>query len=147
MKKIGNLDELQLLKRGNVFKHGLFSLVGMLLINSLLYSCGIEWASGKWAELTIILFVIALCSIEFIVHDIYPFTEKKQKFAIYFLGLFGLAAIIACIYDLLTGKTGIIVEGKIVSSALGIAYGVIFVSVYLAYKFKNKYNTLHENNE
>lgn len=147
MRKIKNLDELQLLKRGNVFKHGLFFLTGLLLVNALLYSWGIEWATGKWAEMTIILFVVVLCSIEFIYYDIYPLTKKKQKYMIFFSGLFGFAALMACIYDLIIEKAGIIVDGKVTDSALGIIYGLMFIAVFLAYKLKMKHNTKHENDE
>lgn len=147
MGKIKKLDELQLLKRGNVFKHGMFCLIGLLLINTLLYSQGIEWASGKWAELTIILFTIVLCSIEFIYYDIYPLTENKQKHLIHFLGLFGLVALIACIYDLTIGNTGVIVDGKITESALGVIYGLMFISVFVVYKLKKQYNAKHEYDE
>lgn len=146
MKKINNLDELQLLKRGNIFKHGFFILIALLLINSLLYSYGIEWATGKWSELSIVLFTIVICSIEFICYDIYPLTEKNQKYLIYFLGLFGITAIIACIYDLAVGNEAIIIEGKISSTALGIIYGVMFIAIFLAYKIKTKYNSLQEDN-
>jgi hypothetical protein len=128
-----NLDELQLLRRGNIFKHGLFTLIGLLLLNALLYSAGIEWASGKWPELTIILFTVVLCYIEFICNDMYPLTKEKQKYAIYFIGLFGIAVVIACIYDLLTNKMGIIVDGKIASEALGIIYGFMFLSSRVIY--------------
>lgn len=144
MKKRGNLDELQLLRRGDVFKHGFLSLTGLLLVNALLYSYGIEWTSGKWAELTIILFVIVLCSVEFIYYDIYPLTEKRQKGGIYFLGLFGLISIAACGYDLAVEKVGIIADGKITASALGILYGIMFLSVFFAYKLKTKYNLKYE---
>ena len=148
MKKRGNLDELQLLRRGDVFKHGFLSLTGLLLVNALLYSYGIEWTSGKWAELTIILFVIVLCSVEFIYYDIYPLTEKRQKGGIYFLGLFGLISIAACGYDLAVEKVGIIADGKITASALGILYGILygimFLSVFFAYKLKTKYNLKYE---
>lgn len=147
MRKIKKLDELQLLKRGNIFKHGMFFLIGLLLLNTLLYSQGIEWASGKWAELTIILFTIVLCSIEFILYDIYPLTENKQKHLIYFLGLFGFVALIACIYDLIVGKSGIVVDGKITETALGIIYGLMFISVFVVYKLKKQYNAKHENDE
>ena len=147
MRKIKKLDELQLLKRGNIFKHGMFCLIGLLLLNTLLYSQGIEWASGKWAELTIILFTIVLCSIEFILDDIYPLTENKQKHLIYFLGLFGFVALIACIYDLIVGKSGIVVDGKITETALGIIYGLMFISVFVVYKLKKQYNAKHENDE
>ncbi|MDH6368115.1 MULTISPECIES: hypothetical protein [unclassified Breznakia] len=147
MKEIKHLDELQLLKRGNVFKHGLFSLVGLLLINALLYSCGIEWASGKWAELTIILLVVVLCSIEFIYYDIYPLTERKQKYLIYFSGLFGFVALIACIYDLVIEEVRIVASGKITDGALGIIYGILFMVVFLTYILKVKHNAKHENEE
>lgn len=147
MRKIKKLDELQLLKRGNIFKHGMFCLIGLLLLNTLLYSQGIEWASGKWAELTIILFTIVLCSIEFILYDIYPLTENKQKHLIYFLGLFGFVALIACIYDLIVVKSGIVVDGKITETALGIIYGLMFISVFVVYKLKKQYNAKHENDE
>ena len=147
MRKIKKLDELQLLKRGNIFKHGMFFLIGLLLLNTLLYSQGIEWTSGKWAELTIILFTIVLCSIEFILYDIYPLTENKQKHLIYFLGLFGFVALIACIYDLIVGKSGIVVDGKITETALGIIYGLMFISVFVVYKLKKQYNAKHENDE
>lgn len=147
MKMIKHLDELQLLKRGNVFKHGLFFLVGLLLVNNLLFSYGIEWTSGKWAELTIILFVVVVCSIEFIYYDIYPLTEKKQKYLIYFSGIFGFVALLACIYDLIIEKAGVIVNGKITESALGIIYGAMFIAVFLTYKLKTKHNAKHENDE
>ncbi len=143
MKKLKQLDELELLKRGNVFKHGLFALGGLLLANTLLYSLGIEWASGKWAELTILLFVVALCSIELICYGIYPLTEKRQKGLIYFSGLLGTMAIIAGIYDLVSEKAGGVVNGKITDSALSIVYGILFTAIFIAYKLKSK----HESDE
>lgn len=78
------LDERQLMLRGNVFKHGLYTLIGLLLLNAFLYGIGFEWASGKWPELTLILFTVMVCSIEFIYYEIYPLTEKNQKYAMFF---------------------------------------------------------------
>jgi uncharacterized membrane protein len=147
MKKIKHLDELQLLKRGDVFKHGLFSLAGLLLLNALLYSAGIEWAPGKWAELTILLFTIMLVSIEFIFYGIFPLSEKRQRFLYYFCGLFGITAIIACVYDLMNEKTAIVTNGKIAESALGVIYGLMFLAIFLVYLFKSRYNVSHEENK
>lgn len=147
MNKTEHLDEFQLLKRGNVFKHGLFSLGGLLLVNALLYSCGIEWASGKWAELTIILFTVALCCIEFIYYGIYPLTEKRQKFLYYFAGLFGTVAIVSGIYELVSEKARIIVDGHIADSVLMIAYGIMFAAILVAYIIKTKHDARHEKDE
>ncbi len=147
MMKSGHLDELQLLKRGNVFKHGLFSLMGLLLVNALLYACGIEWAPDKWPELTIILFVVVLCSIEFIFCDIYPLTEKRQKYLINLCGLYSVVALIACGYDLAIEKAGIVRDGKITESALGIVYSLLFAAIFFAYKIKARQNAKHEHIE
>lgn len=147
MKNIKKLDELQLLKRGNIFKHGLFLLIGLLLFNAFLYSYGIKWTSGKWDELTIVLFVIVWCSLEFIIYDIYPFSEKRQKYLIYFCGLFGVVALIACIYDLTIGNVAVLIDGKITESALGVVYSLMFIAIWIIYIIKTKYNAMHENDE
>ncbi len=148
MKKRGHLDELQLLKRGDVFKHGFLSLTGLLLVNALLYSYGIEWTSGKWAELTIILFVIVLCSVEFIYYDIYPLTEKRQKGGIYFLGLFGLISIAACGYDLAVEKSGSLPMEKSQpapwASCMASCMASCSSQSFFAYKLKTKYNLKYE---
>lgn len=147
MKKTVNLDELQLLKRGNIFKHGLFTLIGFLLINAMVHSCGITWAKEKREELTIILFVVTIIIIECICYDIYPLTENKQKYFINFAGFFGLMMIILCMYDFLYENIDVFVNGMISESALGIVYGMMFLSTCFVYKLKLKYNDNHEHEE
>lgn len=66
---------------------------------------------------------------------------------IYFSGIFGFAALLACIYDLIIEKAGVIVNGKITESALDIIYGAMFIAVFLTYKLKTKHNAKHENDE
>ena len=43
-----NLDERQLLQRGNVFQHTLILLVVLLIANAFLKEEGIVWAEGMW---------------------------------------------------------------------------------------------------
>ncbi len=140
MKNLEYLDELQLLKRGNVFKHGLLTLIGLLLFNIGLSVNGFDWAQGKWAELSIILFTVILCSIELIYYDIYPLTENRQKHLINFCGLFGLVSILACLSDFYFENVKIIANGKITDSALGIIYGFMFIAVFVSYKIKVRQN-------
>ncbi len=137
--KIKNLDERQLIIRGNIFKHGLFMLVGLLLLNSFLYNMGVDWATGKWAELTIILFTIICCSIEFIYYDIYPLTKSTHKFGILLLGLFGLISIGLCIYEMQVEKIAFIVNGKVTDDGLGIIFGFMFLSIPAAKLIKSFY--------
>ena len=48
---------------------------------------------------------------------------------------------------MIVGKSGIVVDGKITETALGIIYGLMFISVFVVYKLKKQYNAKHENDE
>lgn len=135
------LDERQLLIRGNIFKHGFLVLVSLIFCNALLgiYG-GFEWATGKWPELTILLFAITVCCVEFILYDIYPLTEKRQRYLIYFMGAFGVVSIGACLYEMLAQNIPALVEGTLTPNALGIVYGGMFLSICLTYIGKAVYN-------
>lgn len=145
--KTKNLDELQIIKRGNVFKHGLFIALGLLLINSALYAYGVEWAPDGFAELTIVIVTIVFCSIEFIYHDIYPLKIERQKYVIYLTGIYGIVSIAISVYDLIRSKNGIILNGRITESALSIIYGCLMIAILLAYLIKTNYNMHHLDDE
>ena len=49
-----NLDERQLLQRGNVFQHTLILLVVLLIANAFLKEEGIVWAEGMWENILIV---------------------------------------------------------------------------------------------
>lgn len=67
-----DLDERQLLQRGDVYKHGIILFFVLLLVNAFLKEQGITWAEGMWENILIIWAVIALCLGEFAIKDIYP---------------------------------------------------------------------------
>ncbi len=67
-----DLDERQLLQRGDVFQHGIILFFVLLLANAFLKEGGIVWAEGMWENLLIIWSVITLCMCEYAVKEIYP---------------------------------------------------------------------------
>jgi len=135
------LDELQLLKRGNVFKHGLFLLGGLVLLNSFLANSNIILINEKWSSTLMVLVTVAVCGIEMIYYDIYPLTEKRQKFLIYFVGLFGIASIIISIYEMIKGQIPFSSNKQVTDEGIGIIFGCIFVSITVAYIIKSYYNS------
>jgi hypothetical protein len=134
------LDELQLLKRGNVFKHGLFILGGLVLLNAYLENNNIFVLNDRWAVPLIVLVTVAACAIEMICYDIYPLTEKRQKLLIYFVGLFGLASIIISVFEMLSGQISFIHNSQVTDEGIGILFGCTFVSITTAYIIKSFYN-------
>lgn len=139
------LDERQLIIRGNIFKHGLFIVASLILINSLLFThLSFQWASDRWAELTIILFTIVVCCVEFICYDIYPLAKNKMKFAIYLMGLVGIVSIVVCAYELIAENSRVLIDGVLNNNILGIFHGCLFLSIPIAHIAKETHNSKHE---
>ena len=141
------LDELQLLKRGNVFKHGLLILGGLVLLNSFLANNNIFVINEKWSASLIVLVTVAICGIEMICYDIYPLTEKRQKLFVYFVGLFGIVSIIISIFDMLNEQVSFIHNSQITDTGVGLIFGGIFVSITIAYIVKSYYNSKQKNED
>ena len=59
-KSCSELDERQLLLRGNVFQHVVVLLFGLIFLNAMLKDCGVTWAEGK-GENWIIFWAGAVC--------------------------------------------------------------------------------------
>ena len=55
-----DLDERQLLQRGDVLQHGIILFIVLLLANAFLKEGGIVLAEGRWENLLIIWSVITL---------------------------------------------------------------------------------------
>jgi hypothetical protein len=134
------LDELQLLKRGNVFKHGLFTLGGLILLNTFLENNNIFVLNDKWTTPVIVLFTVAVCGIEMIYYDIYPLVERRQRLLIYFVGLFGIISIIIAVFEMLNGQISFINNRQVSDEGIGILFGIIFISITAAYIIKSYYN-------
>ena len=134
------LDELQLLRRGNVFKHGLFMLGGLVLLNAYLENSNLFVINERWSAPLIVLFTVAVCGIEMIWYDIYPITEKRQKRLVYFIGLYGIASIFISIVDMVNGEIAFIHNKQVTDEGIGILFGCMFVSIAAAYICKSYYN-------
>ncbi|WP_040951391.1 hypothetical protein [Gorillibacterium massiliense] len=141
------LDELQMLKRGNVFKHGLFLMGGLTLLNACLENNDIFILPDKWSALFIVLVTIAVCGIEMIIYEIYPLLEKRQKRLIYFIGLFGAASIIVSAIDMVNEHTPFIRNRQVTDTGTGILFGCAFLSIAAAYLTKSKYQERHNEDD
>jgi hypothetical protein len=138
--KLKNLDELQLIKRGNVFKHCLFTVIGLLLFYVLTLELDIVFMSQRNALILIILSVVALFCIEMICYDIYPLSEKRQKFLYFFEGIFGAVVVTVSIYEMVSGEAGFIENEMLTDEGAGVIMGGLFILILLAYIGKSVYN-------
>lgn len=133
------LDELQYIKRGNVFKHCLFTIVIMLLAYVSILELDIIIISQRNALMLIVLFIVSLFCIEMICYEIYPLSEKRQKFIYCFAGLFGIGAIIAGIYEMVMEDAAFIESKMLTDAGTIILIGCLFIMVLIAYLLKKLY--------
>ena len=137
--KIKKLDELQYIKRGNIFKHCLFTIIGLLLLNIAAIEFDLVFMSQRNSLILIIVFVVSLFCIEMICYGIYPLSEKRQKFIYFFAGFIGMAAIITTAYEMIFDKVSFIKNRMLSDSGAGLIMGCLLFAILIAYVMKIVY--------
>jgi membrane protease YdiL (CAAX protease family) len=140
--KIKKLDELQLIKRGNIFKHCLYTIIGLLIIYSLLLENGVVLTSHRNALVLIILFIVSMFCVEMIYHDIYPLSEKRQGVLYLFAGLAGLFVMIISARGLISGETRFTENEMLSDTGAGVIMGCLFLMIFLAYLVRIIFNKM-----
>ncbi|MDR1000071.1 MAG: hypothetical protein LBL96_04615 [Clostridiales bacterium] len=105
MKTSKQLDERQVLIRGKVLWHGLIAATVLLLGNAFLQSIGVVWASGFAQNITILLAIVTVVSVEMIFRDVY-------------FGNTGSNIAITVIFDLMAISSAILTIRHIASGTL-----------------------------
>ena len=140
--KIKKLDELQIIKRGNIFKHCLFTIIGLLLLYLILLESDIVLMSQRNAITLIILIVISMFCVEMICYGIYPLSEKRQRFIYLFMGLAGLLIIIISSRDVISNETRFIENEMLSDAGAGIIMGGLILLIFFAYIIKSVHNKM-----
>lgn len=141
---IKRLDELELIKRGRVFKHCFFILIILLTINMYLIKLDIEIMSQDNMMLCIIFFIISLFCVMMISYDIYPIGEKRLRVMYLLCGLMGILFALLGIYDIAALDKSFIEDGLISSSGVSIILCLPALSIPAAYLVKKILNKKHK---
>lgn len=134
-----NLDERQLLERGDVFQHVCVLLFVLLMANGLLKTEGVTWAEGMYENLLILWAGMTLAFIEFIIREITPMGSGMKVFYV-MLGLCGaFLAGMSLLYHFARG------EAWVEHSALTVMGGTLvegcfMVLILLTFLCKSFYN-------
>ena len=140
--KIKKLDELQIIKRGNIFKHCLFTIIGLLLLYLVLLESDIVLMSQRNAIALIILIVVSMFCVKMICYGIYPLSEKRQRFIYLFMGLAGLFIIIISSRDVISNETRFIENEMLSDAGAGIIMGGLILLIFFAYIIKSVHSKM-----
>lgn len=134
-----NLDERQLLERGNVFQHVCILLFVLLLANGFLRENGITWATGMYEEMLILWAGLSLAFIEFIIREITPMGNAMKAFYV-IMGISGaLLAGMALAHHFYRGEA--LVAHKALTVLGGsMVEGCMMFLILLAFLCKSIYN-------
>lgn len=135
-----DLDERQLLQRGDVFQHGLVLFFILVMANAFLKQEGIIWAEGMWENLLIIWAVIALCLGEFAVKEIYAMGGGMN--VLYILeGVCGAFLFLVGVAEAATGAEPIFAEPHVLSrTGAQVIQGFLMMGLLLVFCGKKVYN-------
>ena len=132
MKCNSQLDERQLLQRGNVFQHGLILFFVLLLTNAFLKEEEIVWAAGMGDNNLNGWSVIALCMGDFAVREIYPMGGGMN--VIYIVeGIAGVFLAAVSLFELLAGREPFAVDHTLTESGARLLQGAMMVLLLLVF--------------
>ncbi len=133
------LDERQLLQRGNVFQHAMILFVVLLSINALLKECDITWAEGMYEDMLIMWVAITLCLGEFAILEIYPIGGGMN--VIYIVeGVAGAFLFGMCLFEVLTGREAFLTGHTLTRTGAEMVQGGCMLLLLLVFCGKKVYN-------
>ncbi|HBU11792.1 MAG TPA: hypothetical protein DEB31_03425 [Clostridiales bacterium] len=119
-------DERQLQIRGNIFKHGVFTAIGLLLANAFLQKAGILWASGFHQNILLLMLTVTVISVAFHVRGVY-FAENGTQRRM-FLSVFTVAALmlsVSSVVFIIDGDT-LIAGGMLTDTGFFLVLAILF---------------------
>lgn len=126
------LDERQLLLRGNIYQHMLVVVLALLLVNGFLKDEGIVWAQGMWENLLIFWAGATLGLGEMILRDITP-AGSRQNIVYILLGLCGgMLLILGSIHVFLEGQA-LAENGALTTLGAGLIQALCMAAVFLLF--------------
>ena len=135
--KFKKLDELQKIKRGNVFMHCYFATIFLIIANYLMLAFDFAAVSQQNALLLMLLLIVSLFCIEMICYEIYPITEKRQRILYIVIGLYGIFLLALGFIDILSDEASFIEDHMISNAGVGIILGCLMFSILFAYILKS----------
>lgn len=129
-----NLDERQLMIRGNIYYQALSLISALIIVNFYVKTfLNIQWAYGEWDYLLILFIGLLWIFIRFIICDIYPLSKMKYRILFIFLGCYGFGFGGFGIYQILTGDALFIENGAISNIGAFILFAGIYAIIFLVY--------------
>lgn len=131
-----HLDERQLLQRGNTLRHGLITMMFLVLLDAFLKSNEIVMVEGVWSSVLIVVFVSTLCMHENILRDVFDLEMKSSKQLILFFGIGGALLLTWSLVDIITGSASVISNGQLTKDGVSLVMAMCWFSVLFTYFVK-----------
>jgi len=120
-----DFDERQMQIRGQVFFHGFILALVLLLLNAVLQSNGVVWASGFHQNVILMVLISTITALEAIIRDVYLGNGKTRWIT---LGVFGLLSVflwVLNIQHILKGSV-ILEDRALTSNGFSVVLAIMF---------------------
>jgi hypothetical protein len=141
-------DERQLIERGKIMQQSFILLIILEFVNAVLYGeCNIIWADIFDSQLLIITIAGCYCTIRMILKDAYNNIGSRLHIGLIISGITGLIVIWSNTMQMIRGRTGFVLDGKLTSNgAMIIIFSGMLLNciVHLIKVYKDKKADLTE---
>lgn len=138
---LGNceLDERQLMMRGNVFQHMAVLLMMLLLLNGFMKDYGVSWAPGMWENMLILWAGIFLGLTEYILRDITP-AGSRQGLLYIGHGLCGAVLLVLDLGHILGEGSPLAANGALTEDGAHLIFALEMLGIFLVYLGKRLFD-------
>jgi len=141
-----DLDERQLLLRGNVYQHSLALVLALLLINGFLKDCGITWAQGMWENILIFWAGAGLGMAEFILRDINP-RNRRMDILYITMGICSVVLLVLGAINVFAERRSLMEDGMLNHLGAGLIQAVVMLGLGVLFLGKRVYDKRHMGEE
>jgi hypothetical protein len=129
-----NLDERQLWLRGEVLKHCLFLIGGLLLLKMFLKAFELSLVDEEWVDIFIIAITMTLGCIEKSLRGVFNFDDIRMTAVIVILGIAGAISFVLNIIHF-TGGEGLVSGGQLTQAGVFWVMSLSFIAITAVYFF------------
>ncbi|MDF2821963.1 MAG: hypothetical protein K0R15_2411 [Clostridiales bacterium] len=139
MKECNKLDERHILVREDIYKHMVFVIGILLLLDFYLKELGVVWDSGKYSSIIILYISFTFGWIEMICRGVYLIAEKQHKSIVYIMGLIAVVFISKILKNVILDGDFIFVQGQLTKTGILLVRYLCMLLIPIILLIKTKY--------
>jgi hypothetical protein len=137
MKENCKFDERQLWGRGEVYKHMILVMGGLLILDGILKDGGVIWAGSFDSSMIILMISGMVGSVEMICRNVYMSRGNQNKWVVYLMGIISTISLVRIVIELIFQKYSLIASSQLNDKGFLFVIDVCMLVIFVVFIIKS----------